>query len=128
MSFLPLLFIYSVICLCQYGLKDIHFYPSGYRQYIYWIYVIYFAHTVPSLAIGSPFRLVRRSPSSYFSDRSTFWHYWCFMLIFHLFAPALEPTTSPRNSGSFNWRITINHNSLISEHCDNLKSTFPKER
>ena len=73
---------------------------------------------VPTLAIGSPFQLVDVPPSCLISQSFlTFCTTRRFMLTFHLPVPALEPTISPRNAGSFCWRIMP-----ASEHCDSLNS------
>lgn len=104
LSFLPVYFF--PYFLYQQGLKDIHFLP--------WV-IINTVIGFTSFILLTSFQLGPQGalsgwqphlhPLLFFSTSLLSGTRRCSMLIFHLPAPALHSITSPRNSGSFFWRI-----------------------
>lgn len=101
----------SFIYLFRYLFKSVWtqgypFYPLGYDKYNYWLYVINFAHTVPTLAIGSPSRLIGMPPYSLmFQHFLTFWQHRMFLAHFSFVCSSSGINDFFKSSGSFYWRI-----------------------
>lgn len=117
MSFLPLLFI-QLFVYYQNALKDTHFSP-WYIITTYWVYVhIYFAQSVPTLAIGGPFCKV-----GVLLSPLTFQHFSlsgtarCSKLIFHCL-----PQPWSHFSKEF-WFISLENYTCLSEHYESLNPT-----